>query len=196
MSREGFWEDGGRLCFETALFRRGSDSFLNPFVYNRELASLLLGAAAAGLVYLGFLHGRPAALSVRLAVPVLVFLPVFLLMRFAVLRERRVRLEVDRAAGRIRLRRDRFFGAGEQDLSLAEVRLLEVIERPPPDESDIREIVRWQEMAEPGVHPKPAALYRLELVLAGGRRFLVYTDDDGGRVDGVRRRLAAAMGLI
>ncbi|MDA8078008.1 MAG: hypothetical protein M0Z79_03610 [Nitrospiraceae bacterium] len=86
------------LIFRTAYFSAERGSVLHSGIYNREMASILVSFAAAGLIYmvLARSYGTTPALS---AVFLAVFAAGFLLLRRFVFRERSLEAVFD-AAGR------------------------------------------------------------------------------------------------
>lgn len=188
-------EEGDKLTFTTVLFRSGGGSALNSMVYNRELATILVAGGAASLIYLGLVHGRVRGLWGWL-IPVVIFVPAFLFIRFWLLKDRVLRIAMDRSRGLIEIERERLSGTFRRTLDMSEVLLLEAEEIEAPDESDLRDIIRWHQMAEPGVHATPLPLYKLKLVLRGGEEILIFTDCVMDSVIKLRRRLGEFLNIV
>jgi len=188
-------ERSDHLVFETVLYRTGEGSALNRLVYNRELGALLIAVTAAGATYAVLAHGGNPGWP-GYVLPVLVLIPVFIVVRFRLFRDRVLRLEADRRTGSITVWRDGIWKRRAQSARIDDLQLLEVGEQEAPDESDIQDIVRWHEIAEPGVHATPLPVFTLELVFRDGGRVLIFTDCVVEPVNEVRRRLGGFFGLL
>lgn len=188
-------ENGDTLIFKTVLFKTGGGSALNTLVYNRELASILIAGGVDLIIYLGLLHGRVHGLWGWL-VPAALFVPAFLAARFWLLKERVLRLVIDRAGGLIEIERHRLTGVFRRTIKMSDVLLLETEEIEAPDESDVGDIIRWHKMAEPGVHATPLPLFKLNLVLRGEEKILIFTDCVIDSLIELRRRLGGFMNIV
>ncbi len=188
-------EQNNQLVLRTVLYKYGSGSALNAMVYNRELGAILASGGVTALVYLALFPSGPGGWK-QWIIPVALFFGFYVVIRRWVFREHTTVTTMDRTSGTITVARERAFGRTlTKILRVAEVRFIEAEEQPPPDESDIQEIVKWHKMAEPGVHATPLPLYKVNFVLADGSRVLVHTDVVLEHAQAVRQRLGEFLGL-
>ncbi len=182
--------DGDKLSFKTVLYRSGDRSALNRMVYNRDLASILLAGSAAGAVYYLLFWLRASSPGWHSwVVPIALFLPFYLLVRFWLLKERSLEMIVDKGNGAVVITTDRISGKNRKEILLKDVTGLEAEELEPLDESDLADIIAWQKMAEPGVHATPLPLFKLNLLLADGSKVLLFTDIVNSTVVEVKKSL-------
>ncbi|MBI5142295.1 MAG: hypothetical protein HZA20_08915 [Nitrospirae bacterium] len=173
----------------------GAVSALNQLVYNRDLGSILFAGAGAGIGYaLVFGARKPDFYAAML--PVIVFIPLWLLFRFRILRERVTETVIDMAEGTITITETKAFGTRTVSASAGSVRMIDVEEMPAPDESDIQDIVRWHNIAEPGVHARPLPVYRLVVALNDGTRHSVMSGISVESLLAERERMGRFIGLV
>jgi len=188
-------EQNDQLILRTVLYRHGSGSALNAMVYNRELAAILSACGASAVFYVIAFRSIASGWILWTLLGA-AFLVLYGLLRRTVFVEHTTVSTLDKLSGTVIVSRERALGRTLTKLiRMAEIRFIEAVEQPAPDESDIQEIVKWHKMAEPGVHSTPIPVYRVSFVLNDGSHVLVYTDVVLDRAQAVRKRLAEFIGL-
>lgn len=144
------------------------DSALNRLVYNRDLAAVLtaggLALAVYGLVIRRFAPGWPGFVAAAV-----VFGPLFWFMQAVVFVRRRTEIVLDPEADRIDVCVRGIWPRRSRSAPYSEWRYVRVDELEPPDTQDLKDIYAWQDLAEPGVHMKPAAVYAVVIVGVDGK---------------------------
>lgn len=180
----------------------GAVSALNRLVYNRDLGAILCAGAGAAMGYVLFYGTRKPDIYAAM-LPVAVFVPLWLMFRFRIFRERVTETVIANAGGAmtttggvITITETTAFGERTVSAAIESVRMIDVENVPAPDESDIQDIVRWHNIAEPGVHARPLPVYRLVVVLDDGTRHAVMSAMAVEPLLAERERMGRFIGLV
>jgi len=187
--------EGDKLFFKTILYRNGDRSALNRMVYNRDLSSILLAGTASGVIYYLLLLETYSEWQAWIAL-VALFIPLYLVIRFWLLKEKKLEMVIDKAQETIVITTDKISGKSKKKIAFNNITQLETEELAPLDESDLADIIAWQKIAEPGIHATPLPLFKLNFVLADESKILIFTDIVKNTVIEAKKSIDEFMGLV
>ena len=187
--------DGDKLTFRTVLYRSGDRSALNRMVYNRDLSAILLAGTAAGAVYYAIFREFSSGWQVWV-IPIALFIPLYLVVRFWLLKERALEMVANKADKTIEITAEKISGKSRRSINFKDISRLETEELEPLDESDLADIIAWHKIAEPGVHATPLPLFKLNLMLDDGSKVLIFTDIVNNTVVEAKKSLDEFIGLV